>query len=64
MTADQLARLTGLLADAAQAAATIELRALTGHDDEPTITLAADLKTRCAACLDLVNKLTQTEERK
>ena len=64
MTADQLARLTGLLADAAQAAATIELRALTGHGAEPTKTLAADLKTRCAACQDLVNKQTQKEERK
>lgn len=60
MTREQLERLAQLLTDTAQAASTIELRALAGgRADDGIVALAAGLGANCTACLVLVDGLMQ-----
>ena len=60
MTREQLDRLSRLLADTAQTASTIELRALAGgRADEGIAAMASGLRTNCTSCLVLVNGLMQ-----
>lgn len=60
MTREQLDRLSRLLADTAQTASTIELRALAGgRADDGIVAMAAGLRANCTSCLVLVNGLMQ-----
>lgn len=60
MTRKQLERLAQLLTDTAQAASTIELRALAGgRADDGIVAMAAGLRPDCTACLVLVDGLMQ-----
>lgn len=58
MTREQLERLSRLLADTAQTASTIELRALAGGAaDDGIVAMAAGLRANCTSCLVLVDGL-------
>lgn len=60
MTREQLERLAQLLADTAQTASTIELRALAGgRAEDGIVAMAAGLRANCTACLVLVDGLMQ-----
>lgn len=60
MTRKQLERLAQLLADTAQTASTIELRALAGGKaDDGIVAMAAGLRADCTSCLVLVDGLMQ-----
>lgn len=60
MTMKQLERLAQLLTDTAQAASTIELRALAdGKADDGIVAMAAGLRADCTSCLVLVDGLMQ-----
>lgn len=60
MTRKQLERLAQLLTDTAQAASTIELRALAGgRADDGIVAMAAGLRADCTSCLVLVDGLMQ-----
>lgn len=60
MTMKQLERLAQLLTDTAQAASTIELRALAGgRADDGIVAMAAGLRANCTSCLVLVDGLMQ-----
>lgn len=60
MTMKQLERLAQLLTDTAQAASTIELRALAGgRADDGIVAMAAGLRADCTSCLVLVDGLMQ-----
>lgn len=60
MTRKQLERLAQLLADTAQTASTIELRALAGgRADDGIVAMAAGLRANCTSCLVLVDGLMQ-----
>lgn len=60
MTMKQLERLAQLLTDTAQAASTIELRALAGGKaDDGIVAMAAGLRANCTSCLVLVDGLMQ-----
>ena len=58
MTKDRLGRLAQLLADTAETAATIELRALAGGEcDGGIAVMASGLRANCSACMVLVDAL-------
>lgn len=60
MTKERLGRLAQLLADTAETAATIELRALAdGKADNGIAAMASGLRANCTSCLVLVNGLMQ-----